>query len=108
MRHEDITPELFDRFWAKADQSAGINGCWPQSGCLDSDGYPVMSVGGKSVRGNRFAFISIFGDPPPHLPYIIHKCPDGAHAWCVNPAHLIPVLQAQHSPHGVQSIKTPD
>lgn len=91
MLHENIMSKDFERFWFKVDSSSGVNGCWRRAGPHTRKGYAVFRIqrDGKRVgiRGHRFAFISIVGDLPPDLPFVLHKCPNGSMPWCVNPAH---------------------
>jgi hypothetical protein len=90
LRSADITERDRERFWSVVDQSAGINGCWRRCRSHGHSGYARFSAGGQHIYGHRFAFLAVLGDPPPHLPHVLHKCPGGSNAWCVNPAHLAP------------------
>jgi len=88
--HAALIPEVFDGFWARVDTSAGPMGCWRRAGRLDHNGYARFHHKTTDLYAHRFAFISIIGEPPPHLPFITHQCPGGGNRWCVNPSHLAP------------------
>lgn len=89
--YQQSRPQPVDeRFWEAVDTSGGINACWRRRGPLASNGYGKFSIGRQTVGAHRFAFISVLGEPPPHLPYVLHKCRGGSNRWCVNPSHLAP------------------
>jgi hypothetical protein len=97
MHSQDITASDCERFWAKVDTSAGINGCWRRACAHTRDGYAKFYAHRQHIKGSRFAFLSVLGDPPPDLPVVRHRCPDGSHRWCNNPAHLTPGTHLQNA-----------
>jgi hypothetical protein len=74
-----------DRFWAKVDQSAGPNGCWPWTAARTEKGYgrffPKHGVGS---RAHRMAYELTCGSVPPGR-MVLHTCDNPP---CCNPAHL--------------------
>lgn len=86
--------DLSDRFWPKVDQSGGPDACWPWTGSLDGDGYGQISVGGKTVKANRLAWILTNGPLPAGKPVVRHVvCRNPP---CCNPAHLAPGTHAEN------------
>jgi hypothetical protein len=75
-----------DRFWAKADRSAGPEGCWVWTGAAYREGYGSVKdhATRRTRRAHRVAWEIAHGDIPNGL-WVLHKCDNPP---CVNPAHL--------------------
>jgi hypothetical protein len=77
---------LSERFWEKADKSAGPDGCWPWTGCRNSDGYGQIKVDGRMRKAHRVSWELTHGRPiPPGLEVDHISCHTRA---CVNPSCL--------------------
>lgn len=76
---------LAERFWAKVDQSAGPDACWPWTGAGFKAGKHggVKAFGGFKVA-SRVAYQLATGDDPGEL-FVCHRCDNPP---CCNPAHL--------------------
>lgn len=79
-----LTPELVERFWAKAAK-AGPDECWLWQGARNGNGYGNYRVPGRvTVTASRYAyFIATKRWPGRYL--VCHACDT---PLCVNPAHL--------------------
>lgn len=78
------------RFWAKANRA---DGCWLWEGTGDRKGYGRFGADGVRWLAHRYAYTVLVGSIPEgheldHLCKITN---------CVNPAHLEPVLPAEHA-----------
>ncbi len=79
-----------DRFWAKVDQSAGPDGCWPwlasrHGGHEGGEArYGKFGLRGKDVQAHRVAYELTNGPIPTGL-QVDHTCHN---TLCMNPAHL--------------------
>ncbi|NHN21083.1 HNH endonuclease, partial [Bacillus amyloliquefaciens] len=69
-------------FWARVDQSGGIDACWPWIGAT-TYGYGVFGRGGKTKRAHRHVAEMAFGDLKGF--FVCHACDDPG---CCNPLHL--------------------
>ena len=78
-----------DYVWAKIDQSAGPDACWPWTGARDKDGYGVTHIGKKHAKAHRVILEIKIGRPLTKGEMACHDCPNGDdHPWCCNPLHL--------------------
>ncbi len=66
--------------------------CQLFTGCLNSDGYGVVKVGGKTKLAHRVAFEKAHGEIPVGL-VVMHSCDTPA---CINPEHLSAGTQQQN------------
>lgn len=80
------------RFWSKIKKED----CWDWQGRRDKDGYAIFSVGGKNVRGHRWAYEFLVGAIPEGL-MIDHLC---RNTGCVNPDHMEPVDNRENQRRG--------
>ena len=71
-------------FWARVDQSAGSDGCWPWLGPLNPKGYGRRFWQGKMTLSHRVAYL-LSGKSIPDGFTIDHLCRNRA---CQNPLHL--------------------
>lgn len=72
-----------DQFWARVDQSAGDDGCWPWTGCA-TRGYGILNYRGRKERAHRIAWTLANSPIPPDM-IVCHKCDNPP---CCNPGHL--------------------
>jgi hypothetical protein len=85
------TPEQFSAaFWAKVDDSAGPDACWPWTGALFRPGprgygmnYGRIKRNRRTLHAHRVAWELAHG-PTGEL-FVLHKCDNPP---CCNPAHL--------------------
>jgi hypothetical protein len=91
-----VSPELTvlklaDRFQVEGD------GCWSWLGTKNSDGYGVVRVDGRPMRGvHRVMYEAMRGEIPSGL-QLDHLC---RVRHCVNPDHLEPVTGRENSLRG--------
>ena len=86
--------KIEDRFWAKVNKTAT---CWGWTACLNSNGYGMFKVAGRTVCAHRFAYELLVGPIPEGL-VTDHLCRNRS---CVNPGHLEPVTNAVNVLRGV-------
>lgn len=61
------------------------NACWPWAGCVDRDGYGVLTNDTRvQVRAHRVAYELAYG-PIPSDKQVMHECDNPP---CCNPKHL--------------------
>lgn len=75
-----------ERFWDRADLSAGPKACWRWLGGSCSGGYGAArsTATGKQTTAHRVAW-ELTNGPIPDGKQALHRCD---HRWCVNPQHL--------------------
>jgi hypothetical protein len=78
-----LTPEQWNRFWAKVEIPTDRNACWTWT-AANSDGYGKFSIDGRLYRAHRITYRAWHGPIPDGL-VIDHLCRTPA---CVNPEHL--------------------
>lgn len=80
---------FLERFWARVDDQAGPDACWPWRGWVNDGGYGIVSTmrDGRAVhvRAHRLAYELTHREPIPAALTIDHLC---RVRHCVNPAHL--------------------
>lgn len=86
-------PSAEQRFWAYTDKS---DGCWHWRSAMDTNGYGLLSVGGKTTKAHRFAYELLVGHIPDGL-VIDHLCRNRS---CVNPDHMEPVTNDENLRRG--------
>lgn len=74
------------------------NGCWIWPNAPDSDGYPIVKVGGRSRRAHRLFYEMLVGPIPDGL-QLDHLC---RVRNCVNPEHLEPVTCRENVQRGLK------
>jgi hypothetical protein len=83
---------LEERFWAKVERQ-GEDECWPWRGKISGGGYGYIRANGKDKLAHRVVYEFVVGAiPAGHS--LHHICQT---TNCVNPAHLRPLLQFDHS-----------
>jgi hypothetical protein len=76
-----------ERFWGKADTSAGPDACWLWRASRERGGYGMFHLDGKKRLAHRVAYELAIGPVPEGL-VLDHLCRTRD---CVNPKHLEPV-----------------
>lgn len=70
--------------------------CWVFGGCIEKDGYGVMTINGRQWRVHRFTYEATIGAIPKGL-VIDHLCRVRS---CCNPAHLEAVTVGENIRRG--------
>lgn len=76
-----------------AKVTPGFGGCWLWT-ATKTNGYGVVSFGGRLTRAHRVAWELAYGPIPEDRPHIDHLCRVRA---CIRPDHLEPVTQAENN-----------
>lgn len=69
-------------FWSKVRRGPS-QACWLWQGGVNSKGYGVLRVNGRSTYAHRFSYELEHGQLPP-CTFVLHHCDTPR---CVNPAH---------------------
>jgi hypothetical protein len=83
--HSHEHGRMEQRFWAKVDASAGLQGCWLWKGAIGTDGAGQFWYRGRSVQARRIAYEWITSIDISSIRLLL-TCDN---PLCVNPAHLI-------------------
>lgn len=96
-RHQRRAKVNVERFWTKVVGREDPSACWVWTGGLlghngdGSDGYGVVSVGGRNKLAHRYSYELLVGSIPPDL-QLFHLCQVRR---CVNPSHLELITHAE-------------
>lgn len=74
---------LWARFWSQVDVLT-TDECWEYTGAINSTGRGNFSIGHKTIKAHRMAWILVKGEIPDGL-CVLHHCDNGR---CCNLAHL--------------------
>lgn len=80
----ELTPRELERFWAKVDQEATPDGCWPWKGKLNAGARGQFTVRGHSDYAYRW-MVRAQGVEITEGEVVRHLCDNPA---CVRPDHL--------------------
>lgn len=72
------------RFWAKIDQTGGLDACWPWIGNRIAKGYGIFTYRGRNFGAHRTAYELAIGLVP-NDQWVLHHCDNPP---CCNPTHL--------------------
>ena len=78
------------RFWNKIEV---VGECWEWTAWRFPQGYGGITIGGRTVRANRLAYILTHGEVPNGL-WVLHKCNNYP---CINPDHLYAGTSSQNA-----------
>ncbi|MFF1880059.1 HNH endonuclease signature motif containing protein [Pseudarthrobacter sp. NPDC058196] len=87
-----------ERFWAKVDREASVDGCWLWTAALTPAGYGACGIDGHQLA-HRWSYEQSNGAIPNDL-VIDHLC---MVKNCVNPAHLEAVTQVENTRRAAQA-----
>lgn len=73
-----------DRSAAAPDHMPALGECWVWTGAHQSQGYGMVSVGGRVIGAHRLSWIEANG-PIPHGQCVMHLCDNPP---CIRPSHL--------------------
>jgi hypothetical protein len=87
---------LEQRFWAKVDESAGPDACWPWTASQKDNGRPQFRVHHRGPGGGvKIAYRVAFELAQGHWPDgdLHHLCEN---ELCCNPTHLVELGRDEH------------
>lgn len=97
-----LNDALPERFWEKVDKNGPVpvhrpelGPCWLWLGATNPKDYGSFSVGAKTLRAHRVAYVALVGAIT--APQLDHLC--RVHR-CVNPGHLEPVTNQENLRRG--------
>lgn len=78
-----------DRFLFYVDKESSPHGCWLWTGAIKDNqyGYGAFVLAGHRIGAHQAAWRLFRGPIPPKIS-VLHNCPGGDNAACVNPCHL--------------------
>jgi hypothetical protein len=71
-------------FWNRVNKTGS---CWIFTGDNGRYGHGRLKIGGRRIGAHRYSWELLHG-PVPNGLCVLHNCPGGDNAACVNPAHL--------------------
>lgn len=81
------------------------SGCWLWTGCLNSRGYGVVSIGGRRYLVHRVSYEENVGPIPEGLTIDHVKDRGCTSKACWNPAHLEPVTRVENILRHARSLR---
>lgn len=83
IKDTDYILKRIARFHELVDKKE-LDKCWEWTGSLDKSGYGTYSLGGRTIRAHRFAYLLAYGALGDEQ-VVRHKCDNPK---CCNPNHL--------------------